>query len=294
VVLDVAFAASSQFEKRTLPFINMLGPDLLCWVDHHEHRRMWPTYANDPRFILVPNRQARACPELITPQLVEQVEGKMPAEHLVAHADFDGALSAIKWILKGKEPWPQADEDARAVDSPGRGNTLSPHGQRFARGLDMASASYERERFFDFLLEWVGAVVDEDFPPRLDREFDKLAQSQAELEIEVAESVTKLGNAEAPGVFALRTERSQANHRRRQLLIGAETRAPVGVVVEPNANGGVLLTAATFDERLDLEDVDGLRGGRSDYRFCRIPGDGRALIQSISDYVVSVLGTEVG
>ena len=35
---------------------------------------------------------------------------------IIAHCDFDGALSAVKWILQGKEP-EGADEDARAIDN---------------------------------------------------------------------------------------------------------------------------------------------------------------------------------
>jgi uncharacterized protein (UPF0335 family) len=288
VVLDVAFAAEHNFEKRTLPFIRALGKELLCWIDHHEHRRMWPAYAHDPRFVLVPNRVARACPELVTPQVVEEAQRNLAAEYVVAHADFDGALSAIKWISGGKEAWPDADEDARAVDSPGRGNVLSDHGDFCARAIEMAGASYDRPRYFDFLTEWVNGVVSGQLPERMERAMEKLAEEKAALDAEVLEVVDRLGSAEGPDIYTIRAERPQANHRRRQLLLEAERRARVGVVIEPDPRGGILFTAATFDESLDLEDIDGLMGGRSDYRFCRMQGDGRDMLNAIAEHLESV------
>src|SRR5262245_44350431 len=34
------------------------------------------------------------------------------------HTDFDGLCSAAKWIRGGSEPYPGADDDARAIDPP--------------------------------------------------------------------------------------------------------------------------------------------------------------------------------
>src|SRR2546430_10046333 len=111
-VLDVAFAGGENFEKATVPFLEALGDRLALWVDHHEHPVGWARYRNDPRFVLVPNREAHACPELVTADLVARTG---PVDQVVAHADLDGLLSAVKVLRKGGPPSPEADEDARAV-----------------------------------------------------------------------------------------------------------------------------------------------------------------------------------
>ena len=48
--------------------------------------------------------------------------------------------------------------------------------------------------------------------------------------------------------------------------------------------GGHWLYAATFDEALDLEEVDGFAGGRSDFRFARAHGGGGDLIDALEKY----------
>jgi hypothetical protein len=132
VVLDVAFAsdaASGGFEKITLPFIDELGPRLVGWVDHHDHR-MHEHYRSDPRFVLTTKAEHGACPEIVTPEVVARIG---PVETIVCHTDFDGLCSAAKWLRGGTEPYPGADDDARAIDT--RTGTPGPIGQRFDRAL---------------------------------------------------------------------------------------------------------------------------------------------------------------
>src|SRR2546427_8027567 len=100
-VVDVAFAAGENFEKSTRPFIEALGPRLAIWIDHHEHPLGWSRYRGDARFVLVPNREAHACPELVTPERVRQA-GSVDAVY--AHADLDGLLSAVKFLRGGVAP----------------------------------------------------------------------------------------------------------------------------------------------------------------------------------------------
>ncbi len=115
-VLDIAFVSESgghRFEKITLRLIDGLGERLAAWVDHHDskhHRR----FAADPRFLLTTKGQHAACPELITPELVR---GYGQVDTILCHVDFDGLVSAAKWIRQGIEPYPGSDEDARAVDT---------------------------------------------------------------------------------------------------------------------------------------------------------------------------------
>jgi hypothetical protein len=132
VVLDVAFAseaAAGGYEKITKPFIDELGPRLAAWVDHHDHVRH-DDYRLDPRFVLTTKAEHGACPEMVTPALVARV-GEV--DTIVCHTDFDGICSAAKWLRGGSEPYPGADEDARAIDT--RATTPGPTGRRFDRAL---------------------------------------------------------------------------------------------------------------------------------------------------------------
>jgi hypothetical protein len=132
VVLDVAFASEASgggFTKITQPFIDQLGPRLAGWIDHHDHV-MHARYAGDPRFVLATKAEHGACPEMVTPSLVERIG---PVDTIVCHTDFDGLCSAAKWLRGGTEPYPGADDDARAIDT--RTSLPGPIGQRFDRAL---------------------------------------------------------------------------------------------------------------------------------------------------------------
>jgi hypothetical protein len=132
VVLDVAFAsdaASGGFAKITLPFIEQLGSRLAGWVDHHDHQ-MHAQYANDPRFVLATKAEHGACPEMVTPAVIERIG---PVDTIVCHTDFDGLCSAAKWMRGGVEPYPHADADAHAIDT--RTAAPGPVGLRIDRAL---------------------------------------------------------------------------------------------------------------------------------------------------------------
>lgn len=132
VVLDVAFAseaASGGFDKVTRPFIEGLGARLVGWIDHHDHV-MHRRYAGDPRFVLSTKAEHGACPEMITPEVCARVGD---ADTIVCHTDFDGLCSAAKWLRGGTEPYPGADDDARAIDT--RTAMPGPLGLRFDRAL---------------------------------------------------------------------------------------------------------------------------------------------------------------
>jgi hypothetical protein len=132
VVLDVAFAseaATGGFDKITRPFIEQLGARLAGWVDHHDHVQH-ERYRDDPRFVLSTKAEHGACPEMVTPEVVQRIG---PVDTIVCHTDFDGLCSAAKWLREGTEPYPGADEDARAIDT--RTAEPGPIGQRFDRAL---------------------------------------------------------------------------------------------------------------------------------------------------------------
>src|SRR5262245_65977633 len=85
-VLDIAFAAEgggSSYEKVTLPFIKGLGSRLAAWVDHHDHERH-VDFAGDERFVLATKAQHGACPEMVTPEIVNRAG---PVDTVAVHVD---------------------------------------------------------------------------------------------------------------------------------------------------------------------------------------------------------------
>lgn len=281
VALDVAFAASGQWKSKTKKLIDALGDRLVLWLDHHEHKEGWAAYQGDARFVLVPNKIAHACPELVTPA---RVAAAGVVDAIMAHADFDGALAAAKWLKAGLEPWPGADEDARAVDSPGRGHALSERGARIAYAFDEASASYKQGRELELLSKVTRAIVEGQFDPALDDELDGLARAARAAEQQARALAASRGARYASGLFLVRLDDKPDNRTRRNLLMFAEEQAAIGALLEPDPQGGHWLIAATFDERLDLADVDGFEGGRSDYRFARAHGGGDDLLAALAAY----------
>src|SRR5437763_7347533 len=277
-VLDVAFAGGENFENATVPFLTSLGNRLAVWIDHHEHPAGWSRVRGDPRFLLVPNRDAHACPELVTPEVVARA-GKVDV--IVAHADLDGLLSAVKFLRGGTPPWPEADEDARAVDSPGRGHRLSRFGQLLVEALDEAESTLRSKQRESLRQELTEALVraPEPLPPKLRARLETLQLAHAET-LAGVDQLAAQAREEARGVLVVRVPKDLGRPVKKALLSRLEARAPVGVVVEGRA-----VTAATFREDLDLGRIDKLRAGRSDYRFARADDGGRAIVQRLGRLV---------
>jgi hypothetical protein len=264
-VVDVAFAGADNFEKSTVPFLEALGDRLAVWIDHHEHPLGWAKYKSDPRFVLVPNQLAHACPELVTPEVVAKAG---PVDAVVAHADFDGLLSAVKFLRGGVAPWPEADEDARAADSPGRGHALSEKAALICDALDQAIElkTAQREALRQSI---VTALVND--TPLPEEKLRALAEKQrAALEPVVA--LAAAAKEEAHGVLVARVPKALARPVKKALLSRLEAKAAIGVVIEGRA-----ITAATFRE-IDLALCDELTAGRSDYRFAQVDDGGAKII----------------
>ncbi len=249
-LVDVAFANKDNFELHTLPFIERAGDRLVAWIDHHEHPA-WVAYERDPRFVLAPRQRARACPELISPELVARLG---PFEHLLAHADFDGLMSAVKLLGGGQAPYPEADEDARAVDSPGRGFRLSPRGERLARALDQALVAQPASRLalHTRLAEALLAGAE---PPALARELDGLAAAWAAEEPRLA-ALADQATRPHPELLLLECGQIHAAHRKHVMCL-MEARARVAVVRDDRG----WITAGTFHDEGDRAvDLGALRG----------------------------------
>ncbi len=275
-VVDVAFAGADNFEKSTVPFLEQLGERLAIWIDHHEHPLGWARYRSDPRFLLVPNREAHACPELVTREVVQKAGA---VDVVVAHADFDGLISAVKFLRGGEAPWPEADEDARAADSPGRGHTLSGKARLITDALDQAASALSTKQREALRQEIVGALVQGATPPKLQQRLEQLRDAFAET-LAPVDALAETAREEVPGVLVVRAEKAFARAVKKALLSRLEAKAAVGVVVE-----GKAVTAATFREQIDLARCDELTAGRSDYRFAQATDGGRAIVARLGSLV---------
>jgi hypothetical protein len=246
-VLDIAFASETggaSFESVTLPFIESLGSRLAIWVDHHDsahHAR----FASDPRFVLAPKAVHGACPEMIDPALVERA-GRV--DTIVCHNDFDGLVSAAKWLRGGREPYPGCDDDARAVDT--RLGQPSAVGARFDRAL--RGRPRDAALFGVVVRHLAGGLEDASLWEPIDRAAEEVAALEAEAR-ELAKKYVRLSDRVA---FVDVAGRRGPYDKTLLLLIGQE-RAPISAVLD----GDSLTVAAAFDSGLNFLTLLGLSGG---------------------------------
>ncbi len=246
VVLDVAFASKAggaSFDKTTLPFIEGLGNRLAMWIDHHDHEEH-SRYANDPRFVLRTKAQHGACPELVTP---ERVAWAGPVDTICCHVDFDGLCSAAKWIRGGDEPYPGADDDARAIDT--RMGTPSER----AEWLDRALRARPRDDGLKGLMIRFLAEGAED--GELFRSFVAAAKPLEAMEKESRRLATRYEIRGDVAVCDARV-RSGSYDKTKLLLLGQEL-APISLVHDETT----VTVAARFDSGIDLVRMLGLDGG---------------------------------
>ena len=258
VVLDVAFASeasSGGFEKITRPFIEQLGPRLAGWVDHHDHV-MHERYRDDRRFVLATKAEHGACPEMVTPEVIERIG---PVDTIVCHTDFDGLCSAAKWLRAGVEPYPGADADARAIDT--RIAAPGPIGERFDRALRARSRD---TALFGLVVRHLAAgLADASLWEPIDRAAGELAPIE-ELTRRLAAGYAVVDLAERHGVP--RSVRSLAyldatahhgQYDKTLLLLLGQERAGVAMVLDTDT----MTLAARFDSGLSFLEVLGISGG---------------------------------
>lgn len=248
-VLDIAFAAESAgrrnaFEHTTLAFIEALGERLAAWVDHHDSQHH-ARFAGDPRFVLATKAQHGACPEMVTPAVVEALG---PVDCVVCHTDFDGLASAAKWILGGVEPYPGCDRDAYAVDT-----RIGIPGEAAAR-IDRALRARPRDE--SLMLRVVRLLVagldDEALWAAIDDAGAELLPREAEAR-RLADRFEHLSEE----VVLVDASRRPAPYDRTLLLLLGQERARIAVVVD----GESATFAAPFASGVDFLSLFGLSGG---------------------------------
>jgi hypothetical protein len=246
-VVDIAFAADGMgtpFEETTAAFIRELGGRLAAWVDHHDHERH-RDYAADRRFTLATKAEHGACPEMVTPAVVREAG---PVDTIVAHVDLDGIYAAVKWVLGGFEPYPGADEDARAVDT--RIGTPGPTGSLVDRAL---RAHFRDEGLKHRIVRW---LVDGMKDKALGRE---IAEAAADFDRMAAETARLAGLYEPRGraVYVDAATHAKAPFDKTMLLLEGQKRAPVAIV----RDAGMITLAAAFDSGIDFVKLLALGGG---------------------------------
>jgi hypothetical protein len=247
VVLDVAFAATIgstvSFDLVTRPFLEALGDRLAAWIDHHDHEKH-AAFAGDPRFVLATKAQHGACPEMVTPELVRQTG---PIDCICSHVDLDGLYAAAKWVLGGIEPYPGADDDARAVDT--RVGVPRPIAVRIDRALRARFRDDQLKRaVVQFLVGGLQPGVHDDVIDEAAAEFERRDQATREL----AQRFTIRGR-----VAVVDTAGSAGAFDKTDLLLAGQARAPVSIV----RDSGMLTIAAAFDSGWDFVELFGIGGG---------------------------------
>ncbi len=254
MVLDVAFASEASgggFEKLTKPFIEGLGSRLAAWVDHHDHV-LHEKYAVDPRFVLATKAEHGACPEMVTPELVART-GEV--DTIVCHIDFDGLCSAAKWMCGGLEPYPNADADARAIDT--RMGEPSPVAERIDRAI--------RGKPRDTAL--LGVIVRHLVTGLRDASLwtpiDEASSHLAALETEARKVAERYARLDLTGVAGARTasfvDATEAHGRydKTLLLLLGQRRANIAIVLDRDT----LTLAAPFDSGINFLTLFSLSGG---------------------------------
>lgn len=245
-VLDIAFAAGTggaSFESTTKPFIEGLGDRLAVWIDHHDHV-MHAAFANDPRFVLRTKAAHGACPELVTAERVAQV-GKV--DTICCHTDFDGLCSAAKWIRGGSEPYPGADEDARAIDT-----RLGRPSER-ANVIDRALRARPRDDAMRGLI--VKFLADGCTDLAVYRQIEKASDGLRAREDEARKLA--LGYVVQNDIAFVRVPLPHAPYDKTLLLMLGQERARISIALDEAA----LTVAARFDSGIDLLERLGIEGG---------------------------------
>ena len=171
-----------------------------------------------------------------------------PIDTLVCHVDLDGLYAAAKWILEGQEPYPGADEDARAVDTrlfePGPTGLLIDNALR---------AHFRDESLKHRIVRYlVGKLKDQQLHREIAEaaaDFERMADEARRL----ATRYQKRGRA----VYVDASCESRRSYDKTLLLLEGQKLAPVAIV----RDAGMITLAAAFDSGINFIELFGLGGG---------------------------------
>jgi hypothetical protein len=193
---------------------------------------------------------------MVTPELVARIG---PVNTIVCHTDFDGLCSAAKWMRGGEEPYPGADDDARAIDT--RTGSPGPLGLRFDRAL--RARPRDTALFGLIVRHLAGGLTDASLWEAVDQAALELGPIEdATRKISAAYRCTDLrpGPAVPTSVRSLAFVDATAHHgsydKTLLLLLGQE-RASLAAVLDQDT----LTLAARYDSGVSFLDLLGLSGG---------------------------------
>jgi hypothetical protein len=178
---------------------------------------------------------------------------------IVCHTDFDGLCSAAKWLRGGTEPYPGADDDARAIDT--RTGTPGPIGQRFDRAL---RARPRDIALFGLVVRHLATGLDD---ASLWDIIDRAAAELAAIEDITRQIATgyrvvdvRAGGALPSGIRSLAVVDATARHGKydkTQLLLIGQDRASLALVVDLDT----VTLAARYGSGVSFLELLGLSGG---------------------------------
>jgi hypothetical protein len=181
---------------------------------------------------------------MVTPELVERAG---PIDTICCHVDFDGLCSAAKWIRAGVEPYPGADDDARAID------TRMGVPSETADVSDRALRARSRDDALKGLV--VRFLADGATDRALFARFERASVELRDME-DRARALAKEYRFVGDVAVVDARGRDGPYDKTLLLLLGQE-RAPIAVVHDETA----VTAAARFDSGIDLLRILGLSGG---------------------------------
>jgi hypothetical protein len=185
-----------------------------------------------------------ACPEMVTDEIVRETG---PVDTILTHVDLDGLYAAAKWILGGREPYPGADDDARAVDT--RQGEPSPTGRLIDEAL---RAHFRDEALKHRVVRYlVGGLRDREHRAVIEQAARDFAAMQEESR-RLAEGMQRRGH-----VVIIDAGRAKGRYDKTALLLFGQEQAPVAIV----RDSGMVTLAAEFSSGINFVELLGLGGG---------------------------------
>jgi hypothetical protein len=218
------------------------------WIDHHDHDRH-ADYTDDPRFVLSTKAEHGACPEMVTPELVDRIG---TVDTILCHTDFDGLASAAKWMVGGREPYAGCDADAHAVDT--RTGIPSDVGKTFDRALRA------RPRDQALFTKVVRSLVDGLRDRALFATIEAAAQEMVPIEKETrraARAYRRFTRRGGGGVALVDVTNGFRTVDKTELLLIGQQLEQISIVVDEQN----VTMAAPFDSGVNFLQLLGLDGG---------------------------------